>query len=137
MANAEATAATTVVSAATTSDAIAQAQGIADAANSRALEASEALAAAQQTQVIDLSQVNLPAGLVVDLDIEDGFIYTVGAGVDVKVTKNIYWNTEIRYQMAEFDLSGSIVVPELGTVKIDDEIDFDIIVLRTGILIRI
>lgn len=94
------------------------------------------LQAAQQTRVVDVDSVTIPAGTMVDIDIEDGFISTVGAGVDVTVAENFLLNFEARFQFAEFDLTGSTVVPGLGTVKIDSEEDFNTLVLRAGGLLR-
>jgi len=136
-ANAEATAASLAVGAGVDAGDIARAQASQEAANSRALQATEALRLARQAQKINLNQIIVPSGLSVDLDVDNGVVYVFGAGVDVKLADNCFWNTEVRYQKGDFDLTGSVNVPGLGKIKIDDEFDFDVIVVRTGFLIRI
>ena len=74
---------------------------------------------------------------MLDLDVDDAFISTVGAGVDVVIAEGVILNFEGRYQFAEFDLHGSVLVPGIGTVKIDDDVNLDSWVLRAGVLLEL
>jgi len=83
----------------------------------------------------ELSSFGFP-GLTVEVDVDDGFIATVGAGADVKLADHFYLNFEVRYQFADFDVDGKVAVPGGGTIDLDVDEDFDTVVIRSGFLYR-
>lgn len=96
------------------------------------------LAAARQVQVRDLKSVVLPSNTPrVDIEVDDAFIATLGAGVDIRITPDLLFNIEGRYQYAEYDIEGSVFVPGFGTISIDDKEDFDALFLKAGFLLRL
>ncbi len=126
---------TTSTASATASSTIARDAALA-AAESDANQAGADLIAVQRTGIRDLKDVVLPAGTKVDIDVDDALVWLLGAGVDVAVAKNILLNFEAAYHFAYFDLSGSVAVPGVGTIKIDDEEDAHALYLRAGVLVE-
>jgi len=107
------------------------------AAEADAALAAEALTFALATKEVPLEFIDVPPGTIVDVDVDDGYVWTVGGGIDVKVTEDMLLNFEARYQCTHFDFSGKLDVPGLGVFKIDDEETFYTWVFRAGVLIRL
>lgn len=135
--------ATTTTTGATTTTSTAAATEDETIAKKAALEAAESdvdlaeakLAETLKTKKVDLKSVAIPAGTKVDLDVDNGIVYTLGAGVDIQVAKNLFLNIEARYQFAEFDVSGSLDLPGFGVIKVDDQKEVEAFLLRVGVLI--
>ncbi len=125
---------TTSTAAATAGDTIKKEAALA-AAESDVDLAEAKLAEVLKTKEIDLKSVAIPAGTKVDVDVDNGFVYTLGAGVDIEIAKNLFLNVEARYQFAEFDVNGSLDLPGFGVVKVDDQKEVEAFLLRVGVLI--
>lgn len=128
---------TTSTAAATEDSTIARDAALAAARADANLAAAD-LAAARNAKETNLKDVVIPAGTAsVNVDIDDGFVYILGAGVDIRLAENLLGNIEVGYQVADFDVSGELSVPGLGIVKVDDELSLDAFLVRIGFLIEL
>jgi len=84
---------------------------------------------------LNFSAVGL-SGVTTDVKVDDGAIYTVGAGADIRLSEHFLFNFEVRYQFAEFDFEGDISLLGTSVTRVKTDGDFDTLILRASLLYR-
>ena len=83
----------------------------------------------------DLTRLGFP-GVEIDAEVNDGFIVAAGAGLDVMLSDHFFFNFEVRFQFADFDIEADAVLPGGAFVSVEENESFDTLYIRTALLYR-